>query len=800
MRRGDGSWAWIRSIGKLIGLDDDGRPLRLLGVHIDTTDSHEASAELANAKDAAIRANQAKSDFLATMSHEIRTPMNAIIGLAHLMTRTALSAKQQDFLRKIQGASQSLLAIINDILDFSKIEAGKLGIENIEFNLDEVVRSTVSLIAPKLNEKGLELLVERAPEVPADVVGDPLRISQVLMNLLSNAAKFTAEGAVTLIVDGRPLADNGFSLSVSVSDTGIGMTDEQIGKLFRPFTQADASTSRHFGGTGLGLAICRQLLHLMGGDITVTSRAGVGTTFAFEIPLGAAAQPRLAAEDAEALAGKRALVVDDSRVVRRMLGASLTSFGLIVTEAESGEDAERQLAAPNAFDLLTLDWKLPDRTGVEMLAALRERGVNAPALLVTAYGRAAVEEDIAAHYVCAAPLNAHVIEKPVSGRVLRECVLAAFGRGHQDLTRVGREQRSASDILLRDVRVLLVEDNAINQQVATGLLETLGVETTVASSGEEALEILAVRQFDAILMDVQMPGKDGLQTTVAIRTELGITETPIIAMTANAMAGDRERCLESGMNDHIPKPIDPDRLALTLAQWLETTGVTVSRRVESLPRSSKRDEGADENRDIFDRTAALSHLGGNEELLMQLLEMFAAEHAEGAHAIEAAFEAGDRRRVCALSHAMKGAAATLGATRVAELTLALETATREDAEETPLADLRPKVAALQPALTAAIEHMDATRRRAAGRGREDDHVPLPDRDAALTAIDALAQLLVSGDSEAEPQSRRLADLFVGAEQGVSAQASAVQSAAERYDFDEANKRLARLREDVGAWS
>jgi two-component system, sensor histidine kinase and response regulator len=482
--------------------------------------------------------------------------------------------------------------------------------------------------------------------------------------------------------------------------------------------------------------------------------------------------------------------------MRRMLSAALSSFGLKVEEAESGEEAEQKAERPDAFDLIALDWKLPNKSGVEALKGLRQRGITAPALIITAYGRAEVEKDLVRHFPPSTQLDVSILEKPVSAKLLRERILTAFGRALEQFP--ASAELSASDILLRGVRILLVEDNPINQQVATGLLETLGVETTVASSGEEAMEILATRQFDAIMMDMQMPGKDGLQTTIAIRTELGLTETPIIAMTANAMAGDRERCLESGMNDYIPKPIDPDRLALTLAQWLERSGVIVSRRVEPMPEPAPPSAMARGNPAIFDRTAALRNLGGNEDLLRQLLGMFTEEHAHDAQLITEAFEAQDRRRIYSLSHSLKGAASTLGARRVAELSLALETGTRPDAEEIQLVTLKSKANALAHALAEAIEDMEISRRSVLAPETEAEAQAPPERQKALAAIDELTKLLLSGDADAEPGAQRLASLFAGAAPSTRAHAAAVRAAAERFDFDEAQSRLHRLRDDIWA--
>ena len=648
MRRADGEWAWIRSIGKIIERDGAGRPTRLIGVHIDTTAAHQIQSELAHAKDAAISASQAKSEFLATMSHEIRTPMNAIIGLSYLFQRTELNPRQRDYLDKIQNASQALLGIINDILDFSKIEAGKLTIEAVDFKLDKVLDGAVTVIAPKAAEKGLSLVVERALALPGSFVGDPLRLSQLLINLLSNATKFSAKGEVRVTLGGEPLPDERFRLEVSVADCGIGMSQAQMAMLFQPFTQADASTSRRFGGTGLGLAICRQIVNLMQGEISVNSVEGVGSTFTFQVPLriGAAAK----------------------------------------------------IAEPE------------------------------------------------------------------------------------------RAARQASDVRLPGVRILLIEDNPINQQVASELLATLAVEATVADSGEQALEILSQRTFDLILMDMQMPGKDGLQTTMAIRAELGDARTPIVAMTANAMAADRERCLQAGMNDHIAKPINPETLALTLARWLEGRLQAPHALPEPAPSGESRPALAIAGVDV---AFALDNLGGNTELFDELLGLFVEEHGDAARLIARAAAEGEWKRVNALAHGLKGAAATLGASEVAEISRRIEQAARGSAPEADV--IRRDAEALDRAFAEVAAGVVAHKSRAAAPA------PFAQQEAPTGAeiiadIDELARLLGAGDADAEMESERLASRL--ARTAAAMRAADVVRYASRYDFEAAAVSLARLRADV----
>ena len=658
MRRRDGGWAWIRSVGKVIERRADGEPARISGVHIDVTAAHRVRSELAEAKDVAVRASQAKSDFLATMSHEIRTPMNAIIGLMHLLGKTEMSARQRDYVDKVQTASKSLLAIINDILDFSKIEAGKLTIERIPFRIDEVLDDVATVVAPRMREKGLELVVSRDPAMPPRLLGDPLRLSQVLMNLMSNAEKFTQRGAVRVAIGGTFVEAGQFMLELSVTDTGIGMSQEQCAALFRPFAQADASTSRRFGGTGLGLAICRQLANLFGGRIEARSEPGVGSVFTFSAPLGIAAV----------------------------------------------EDADGRGGAPFG-------------------------------------GRAA------------AP-------------------------------------RRAAEIILPDAEVLVVEDNAINQQVATELLEALGIRVTLAGSGEAAIEALSARRFDLVMMDIQMPGMDGFMTAAAIRSELGLAEMPIIAMTANAMSGDRDRCLEAGMNDHVAKPIDPEALAVTLGRWFDHVELFKPIAQSGAPgaNSALRLPG-------IDMALALHNLNDNHPLLIRLLRELALEYGDGPVVPPEAIRDGDWARIYRDAHRLKGAAATLGATAVARIAGELEAATRPGAPARPEAAERlagaldAAVAEVVGGLVAILPDPRAEAPAGAPLGR-------PDATAAAPLMDGLAALLAEGNPDAEQESEKLAALL--AETTAAGRAAEVARLSGRYDFAEAMSVLARLRSELAA--
>jgi PAS domain S-box-containing protein len=791
MRRNDQSWAWIKSVGKVIERDEHSLPTRLVGVHIDVSRAHQAQSELAKAKDAAEQANQAKSAFLATMSHEIRTPMNAIIGLAHLMGRTELSRQQRDYLGKIQTSSQSLLEIINDILDFSKIEAGKLRMETVEFNIDDILKKLSMMIGPKIREKALELVIVRAPTVPSQLVGDPLRLSQIFMNLMSNAAKFTERGEVVVTVGGHATDDGRFMIEASVVDTGIGMSAAQLAALFLPFAQADDSISRRFGGTGLGLAITRQLANLFGGKIEVESVEGVGSTFRFSAPFGIAAS----AERTEAsFVGKRALIVDDSPTVRGMLVETLQRLGVAAQTAASGAQALELTSGPVTFDIIILDWKMPDMDGVQTMRRLRAAGVDAPVVLAGSLGREALEQAIVAEFG-AVDATIELIEKPIMPSSLIERMRFAFGleeRRQNDPTALNCR---AADAALSNANVLLIEDNAINQQVAAELLAALGVRTTIAGSGEEALDILRARRFDLILMDIQMPGMDGFATTAAIRSQLRIATTPIIAVTANAMVGERERCVEAGMNDHIAKPIDPDVLALTLRRWFGPIDAGDPRLGALAPAEPVVDAPMLGVPGV-DIGAALRHLDGNQSLLMRLLRTFAIEHADDAADLRKAAAELDLPLVNRIAHRLKGAALTLGAAAVARIAAEIESLTANERPAEASAQIARSIDTLSLALDEVREGVAASPPQPAEPipAARSAPSPRPPAHRLLPLVDSLFTLLAEGNSDAEKVSEQIVEMLVHT--GAEERAEEVARLTARFDFDDARSALTQLRAEI----
>jgi PAS domain S-box-containing protein len=698
------------------------------------------------AKEVAEAATKSKSEFLANMSHEIRTPMNAIIGMAHLALRTELSKKQRDYVEKIHGAGISLLGIINDILDFSKIEAGKLDIEKVEFNLDDVLTNVATVTSGKANEKELEFMFQVPPAVPRNLVGDPLRLGQVLINLVNNAVKFTESGEIHVACRQLEASDSGqIHLEFIVRDTGIGMTPEQAAKLFRAFSQADESTTRRYGGTGLGLSISKGMVELMGGTIGLKSEVNRGTTMHFTAWFGKGPDRPQRQVVPQAINGMRILVVDDNPTACTIMVEDLSMLPVEVDQVTSGMAALAMIRANDngrPYDVVFTDLCMPELDGIELMRAVKmDAEIHRPPLfvLVSAHGA-----DEVSYHPGSALANGFLM-KPVGPSMLVDTLVELYAPG------TGTVPVRVSTAIARfdDLAILLVEDNEINQQIACELMSAAGVKVDVAGNGRIAIEKLKAAgpdHYGMVFMDVQMPEMDGHEATRSIRQDLRFQKLPVIAMTAHAMMEERDRCLASGMNEHITKPISPEQLYRTIQQWCPThvNGSVTPKPAQSETSvvSNEHDHLAIDGIDVRD---GMSRTMGNRKLYMQMLLRFRESHADSVSKIrEALDDLNDRQLAERLAHTLKGVAALLGATAIAKIAAQAE-------EKIHVGDDRKQLEPLLRQLETEMQTVQAALARVMpALSEENNHAPNAnvDKHAVHELIQRIAKLLKEYDGDA----------------------------------------------------
>ena len=785
-------WTFVRKDGsRFDGLlltttvkGDNGVTSGYLGILQDITVRNTLEQEMRLARSLAEEASRMKSDFLANMSHEIRTPMNGIIGMTHLVLNTEMTLRQRDYVKKIQLSGQHLLRIINDILDISKIEAGKLTIEHTDFELEAALASVVNLVAEKAAEKGLELILDVASDVPVDVVGDSLRLGQVLINYANNALKFTERGEIDILVRVREITDGSVLLWFGVRDTGIGLSADQISKLFSAFTQGDTSTTRMYGGTGLGLAISKQLAGMMGGEVGVESEPDVGSTFWFTARLGISHKLKRVLLPEPDLRGRHVLVVDDNDNARQVMNEMLGSMSFAVDVVDSGRDAiaavEQADRDNKPYELVFMDWHMPAMNGIDACRQIQSLPLAEPPhlLLVTAYGREEVfhqAEDAGIHDVLVKPLNASM---------LFDSAMRVLHGSSGDARTAVEASTPAGEALatIAGARILLVEDNEINQEVALELLRHARFDVDLAENGRVALERLRARDYALVLMDMQMPVMDGIVATHELRRMPGLAELPVVAMTANAQAVDRQRCLDAGMNDFLAKPIEPDRLWQTLLKWIPPSHAAQAADVGGASDAEAKGTSTLElGVPGLETGPALRRMLGSTDLYFATLRKFVKLHESFCDVVRSCLDGSDWPGAQRHAHTLKGVSASIGANALAAEAALLE---KDLTERLPRPVVDERIAIVDVQLR---ELISALRFK----------VPAPpaaalvDAGAAREAVVELERLL----SESNPEAMAWLDRNAGALQGVlpAARITEIEAAVHAFDLDDALRLLREAR-------
>ncbi len=743
----------------------------------------ERTADLEEARLVAEEATKAKSDFLANMSHEIRTPLNAVIGFAHLALQTALDPLQFDYIQKIQTGSKALLGVINDILDFSKIEAGKLNMESIEFSLEDVLDTVTNLVGIKAQEKGLEVVYNIEPSIPQMLIGDPIRLGQVLINLTNNAVKFTEKGEIVLGCSLLAADSDEAELKFYVKDTGIGMTKEHLAKLFEAFSQADSSTTRKYGGTGLGLFISESLVEMMNGRIWVESEYGKGTTFSFTVRLETADTQSITSYlPGTGIQKKKVLVVDDNYVCRTVLDKMLEAMGLRVTQAHGAEAglAEVEMADQQGdpFDLVLMDWKMPGMDGLHASEKIKTSSrEKVPAIImVSAYAREELMKE-----TDRIGLDGYLI-KPVSPSLLLDSIISTLGgKAVSRPSHHGRQMETFPSVsAIQGARLLVAEDNEVNQAVARGILENNGLVVETADNGRLALEALGNAPYDAVLMDINMPEMNGYTAAREIRKNPKFKDLPIIAMTANAMTGDREKALDAGMNDHVAKPIDVRELLTVLSKWVKPTvpQITPPHPLAQAGLKGQADHTATADRlgplpgiDVED---GLERLAGDAVLYRDLLEKFAENQRDVPEKIEQALKVQDMETARRLAHTVKGVAGNIGARPLFEAATILDTALKEDTPH-KIRDILQDFAVRLAEAVQGIKDLEPP----ADQPVEPSEAAGPEAVKPLLA--SLKQMIDDNDTEAVTMVRQLKALIQ--DNAATALADQLQKAISEYDFE-----------------